>query len=139
MGTTLRIRVTATNADASVTATSLVSSVVRAGPPFSTGAPTIAGTARRTSTLTSTPGSWGGIENDYAYQWQRRTQGAAQFTNIAGATGATYTLESSDVAAQIRLQVIATNLDGTASATSAATATVAAAPPRNGGRPDHQR
>ena len=36
VGSTLRIRVTATNADASVTATSIGSSVVQAGPPFST-------------------------------------------------------------------------------------------------------
>jgi hypothetical protein len=131
VGTTLRIRVTASNADASVTVTGMASSVVRAGPPFSTFAPAISGSARRTATLTSTPGDWGGIENDYAYQWQRRPQASAQFTNIDGATGTTYTLDSPDVGAQIRLRVTASNLDGAASATSAATATVATAPPRN--------
>ena len=133
VGTRLRIRVTATNTDASVSATSVGSSVVQAGPPLNTAAPTISGSARRTSTLTSTPGSWGGILNDYAYQWQRRTNGT--FTNIAGATGATYTLTSADVGSELRLRVTASNLDGTVSALSAATAVVEAAPPRNAGVP----
>ena len=89
------------------------------------------------STLTSTPGAWGGIENDYAYQWQRRTHGSA-FTDIAGATGATYTLDSADVGAQIRLRVTATNLDGTASAYERGDRRPSSpAPPRNTGAPDH--
>ena len=129
VGATIRIRVTATNADASVSATSIGSSVVRGGQPVSLVAPTIAGTARRTSTLTSTPGTWGGIENDYAFQWQRRVNGT--FTDIAGATGTTYTLDSADVGTVIRLRVTASNLDGALSAFSATTATVVAAPPRN--------
>ncbi len=62
------------------------------GPRTTRPRPTISGTARRTSTLTSTRGDWGGIENDYAYQWQRRASGATQFTDIAGATSSTYTL-----------------------------------------------
>ena len=133
VGSTVRIRVTATNADASVSATSIDSSVVKGGPPVSLGSPTISGTPRRTSILTSTPGVWGGIENDYAFQWQRRTNGT--FTDITGATGSTYTLGSSDVGTVIRLRVTATNLDGVASAVSAATAIVAAAAPSNTGLP----
>jgi hypothetical protein len=131
VGTSLRVRVTATNADASVNVTSLASSVVRAGPPLNTAAPTISGVAQRTSTLTSTRGDWGGIENAYAYQWQRRASGATQFADIAGATDTSYALVSADVGAQIRLRVTASNLDGTLSAFSAATSAVAAAPPRN--------
>jgi hypothetical protein len=129
VGSTLRIRVTATNADAGVSVTSIGSSVVKGGAPVNQGAPTISGTARRTATLTSTPGVWGGIENDYAYQWQRRTNGT--FTDIAGATGATHTLDSADVGTVVRLRVSASNLDGTAAAFSAATAIVAAAAPSN--------
>ena len=134
VGTSLRVRVTATNADGSVTVTSIASSVVRDGPPVSTAVPTISGTARRTSTLTSTRGGWNGIENQYAYQWQRRTPGG-QFANIAGATNTTYTLASADVGAEIRLGVTASNLDGTLTAYSGATPAVAAAPPLNVGLP----
>jgi subtilisin family serine protease len=135
VGTRLRVRVTAANTDASVTATSAASGAVRAGPPYTAAAPTISGTAQRTATLTSTRGEWGGIENDYAYQWQRRASGAGQFTDIAGATSAAYTLVSVDVGAQIRLKVTATNLDGTLSAYSGSTSAVATAPPRNEGLP----
>ncbi len=126
VGKRIRVRVTATNADAAVTASSIGSSLVLAGPPYALSAPAISGTARRTATLTSTLGNWGGIENDYAYQWQR------DGVNIAGATGTSYTLTAADVGARVRLRVTATNLDGTASATSAATSVVATAPPRDG-------
>ena len=129
VGRRVRVRVTATNADATVTATSLATGVVQAGPPANWSAPTVSGTARRTATLTATPGTWTGIGNEYAYQWQRRV--STTWTDIAGATGTTYTLDSADVGAQIRVRVTATNPDGTISAASAATAVVEAAPPRN--------
>ena len=116
-----------------VSAASIDSSVVKGGQPVNTGAPTISGTARRTSTLASMAGVWGGIENDYAYQWQRRVNGS--FADIPGATATTYTLGSADVGTVVRLRVTATNVEGAVSAVSAATATVAAAPPRNTGLP----
>ncbi|HEX5617208.1 MAG TPA: hypothetical protein VFX51_02240, partial [Solirubrobacteraceae bacterium] len=134
VGSRLRVRVTATNADASVTATSGASSVVRAAPPVSTAAPALSGTARRTETLTATRGDWTGIGNEYAYQWQRRAPGG-QFTDIAAATELTYTLASADVGATVRLRVTASNPDGTVTAFSAASAAVAAAPPRNTAAP----
>src|SRR5207302_93710 len=52
-------------------------------------------------------------------------------TNISGATSSTYTLVSADVGSTVRVQVTGTNAGGSASATSAQTATVAAAPPVN--------
>ena len=107
----VRVRVTATNADATVTATSFATGVVQAGPPANWSAPTVSGTARRTATLTATPGTWTGIGNEYAYQWQRRV--STTWTDIAGATGTSYTLDSADVGAQIRVRVTATNPDGT--------------------------
>ena len=53
---------------------------------------------------------------------------ARRRTDIAGATSATYTLQPADVGKLVRVKVTATNVDGTASATSAATARVAAPP-----------
>ena len=120
---------TAANSDATVNATSLATGAVQAGPPANWIAPTVSGIARRTATLTATPGTWTGIGNEYAYQWQRRT--SATWTDIAGATGTSYTLDTADVGAQIRARVIASNPDGTVSASSAATAVVESAPPRN--------
>ncbi len=125
----IRVRVTAANADATVTATSFATGFVQAGPPANWSAPTVSGTARRTATLTAAPGTWTGIGNEYAYQWQRRV--ATTWTDIAGATGTTHTLDSADVGAQIRVRVTGTNPDGTATAASAATAAVESAPPRN--------
>ena len=84
VGKRIRVRVTAANADATVTATSFATGVVQAGPPANWSAPTVSGTARRTATLTATPGTWTGIGNEYAYQWQRRV--ATTWTDIAGAT-----------------------------------------------------
>jgi subtilisin family serine protease len=133
VGKRFRVRVTATNADAAVAATSLATGVVQAGPPACWVAPAISGTARRTETLTARTGTWTGIGNAYAYQWQRRV--SATWTDIAGATGTSYTLVAADVGVQIRVRVTASNPDGTVSAVSAATAAVEAAPPRNGALP----
>ena len=54
--------------------------------------------------------------------WQR------DGVDIAGATSATYTLQPADVGKSVRVKVTATNVDGSASATSAATERVAAPP-----------
>ena len=129
VGRRFRVRVTAANPDATVTATSLATGVVQAGPPANWSAPTVSGTARRTATLSAATGTWTGIDNAYAYQWQRRT--SATWIDVAGATGASYTLDSADVGAQIRVRVTGSNLDGSATAASAATAVVESAPPRN--------
>src|SRR5262249_55791386 len=85
------------------------------------------GTPQRASTLTATGGSWDGIGNAYAYQWQRDT--GAGFADIAGATASTYTLVAADEFAGVRVVVKASNADGTATAPSNAIGPVAAAPP----------
>ena len=48
--------------------------------------------------------------------------------DIAGATSSTYTLQPADVGKTVRVKVTATNVDGSASATSPATARIAAPP-----------
>jgi len=47
--------------------------LVPSSPPVSSAAPTLGGGAVRGSTLTAGQGSWSGIGNTYAYQWQRDT------------------------------------------------------------------
>mgnify|MGYP001176819520 CR=1 FL=1 len=132
VGARVRLRVTATNPDGTATAASLPSVTVQAGPPGAVHpGPEISGTARRSERLSSRLGEWIGIDNAYAYQWQRRPAGETEFADIPGATHTTYVLVSPDVGAEVRLKVTATNADGTAVAYSDATAAVQAAPPVN--------
>jgi hypothetical protein len=133
-GSELRVLVTATNPDGSATAASTATTMIQAAPPVNTAAPTIAGTAQRSFTLSSSPGTWTGIGNTYAYQWQRSSDGST-WTNIPGATGTGYTLTTADEGDAVRLLLTATNPDSTVSAASASSATVQAAPPLNATSP----
>ena len=130
-GTRLRIVVTATNPDGSVSVASAASATVIAAPPVNTSVPTVSGVAQRTATLTATVGAWNGFGNAYTYQWQRSGDGGNAWTAVTGATGTTYTLGQSDEGLNVRVVVAATNPDGTTTAASAATSPVQAAPPVN--------
>ena len=97
-----------------------------------TGAPTIVGITQVDQTLTV--GTSGiadndGLDNaDFAYQWI--TNDGTIDTDIAGATGATYTLVSEDAGKTIRVQVSFTDDTGNKERlTSTPTAAVSAAPP----------
>ena len=133
-GATVRVVVSATNPDATISVPSAPTGIVAAAPPLNTGAPAISGTPQRGYTLSAGAGVWDGVDNAYAYQWQGSTDGTT-WTSIPGATGATYTLAPSDEGTQLRILVSATNEDGSASASSAPTAAIAAAPPVNTGAP----
>jgi hypothetical protein len=127
IGNPLRVVVTATNLFGTATATSAATAAVAADPPVNIGTPSIAGTAKKTFTLTASAGSWTPAGATFTYQWQRDT--GSGFANISGATAPTYTLVAADVGYPVRVKVTATNVDGSASATSAQTATVLAAAP----------
>jgi subtilisin family serine protease len=97
--------------------------------PSSTGVPAISGSAQAGQTLTVSTGTWSGTTPiTYASQWKRCDSSGAACVDVAGTTGSTYTLASSDVGFTLRASVVATNAYGSATATSAATAVVAAAP-----------
>lgn len=85
--------------------------------PTNTLLPSIAGVLTQGSVLTALPGAWSGNPT-FTFQWKR------DGTNIAGATGATYTLVAGDATRSISVAVTGTNPAGNASATSAATAAV---------------
>jgi hypothetical protein len=93
--------------------------------PAATSGPTIEGSARRGVTLLARNGSWANAPTRYEYQWQRLRGG--NWENIDGATSATYVATSDDLGRRLRVAVIATNPDGSASAASAPTAPVGAA------------
>ena len=95
-------------------------------PPLNTSPPTISGTPDEGSTLTASPGSWADSPTSYAYQWQDCD--GLLCSNISGATGSTYTLQSSDVGKTIDVVVTASNAAGSIPAVSSQT-TVVQTPP----------
>jgi hypothetical protein len=94
-------------------------------PPAATSAPSVAGSARRGSRLSARAGSWSNNPTRYGYQWQRLSRSG--WEEISGATAATYAPSSQDLGRRLRVAVIATNEDGSASAASNQTAPVGAA------------
>lgn len=88
--------------------------------------PAIAGIARVGFALTVRPGQWTGGPA-LSWQWQEDGAGNGTFTNIAGATGQSFTPTSGQQTDRIRVIETATNAAGSASATSAPTIATAAA------------
>jgi hypothetical protein len=127
VGAALHVLVTATNGFGTTTATTAATAPVVADPPVNVTVPVIGGTARRTSTLTASAGSWTPAGSTFAFQWQRDT--GSGFADISGATAGGYPLVTADVGARVRVIVTATNPDGSASAASSPSAAVGAAVP----------
>jgi len=138
-GQTMRVRVTATNADGSASAQSAQTSAVASGAssaaPKNTSVPTISGTPKVGQTLTAAPGSWSGNPTSFAYQWQRCDADIAACANIVGATGTTFAVPPADLGYRLRVVATAKNAKGSTSATSAITAIVAPATPITNHRP----
>lgn len=128
---TVRVIVTAKNADGSGSANSRTSDVVAASNgPTNTAKPTISGNAAVGEQLTATNGNWTGGATSYAYQWQSCTA-TLVCTDISGATGQTYNVRSADVGSSIRVQVTAKSGSGSSTANSDPTGIVGA--PAGGG------
>lgn len=138
-GNTIRVRVTAKNADGSASAqsaqTAAVAAATSSAAPKNTSAPTITGTPKVGQELTAAPGSWSGSPTSFAYQWQRCNVDVVLCTNVVGATGSTYGVRVGDLGYRLRVVVTAKNAKGTATASSAPTAVVAPATPLTNQRP----
>lgn len=138
-GSTLRVRVTATNADGSASAqsdkTAVVEAVTSSAAPKNTTAPTITGTPKVGQTLTADDGSWSGNPTAYTYAWQRCDADIATCANVAGATGKTYGARIDDLGYRLRVSVTARNPKGSATANSAISAIVQPAVRITNGRP----
>jgi hypothetical protein len=130
-GRTMRVRVTATNADGSTSAqsaqTAAVAPATSSAAPKNTAPPTISGTPKVGQQLTANPGSWSGSPTSFAYQWQRCDADVATCFNIIGATSKTYGVPTGDLGYRLRVIVTARNAKGQATATSAITTIVAPA------------
>jgi hypothetical protein len=95
--------------------------------PSNSSLPSISGAPTSGSTLTANPGTWNGSAPiTFQYQWQQCDANGGSCQNIAGATNQTYTLRSDDAGDTVRVRVIANNADGSAAATSAPSARIAA-------------
>lgn len=128
VGNTLRVRVTAINADGSTNATSVPSAIIRPASstaPQRTSNPTISGTPQVGQTMTATTGNWNGAQPiTFAYQWQRCDANGDSCVVIPGATAKTYVPQAADVGQTLRVVVTAKNSSGSASATSVPTGVV---------------
>ena len=112
-GATVRVLVTATNPDATISEASQPTVTVLGAGPVNQTPPVLAGAAQRASTLTASPGVWGGLGNSYAYQWQRSPDGST-WSDISGQTFSSYVVGTADEGNAVRVLVTATNADGVA-------------------------
>jgi hypothetical protein len=124
---TVRVIVTAVNADGKTAATSDPTDVVASkNGPTNSVKPTVSGTAVVGEDLSSTNGSWSPTPTSFTRQWQRCDTDGSACRNIAGATGRTYTVHTADVDHRLRVLVAAhTSGGGVAFALSNPTAVVA--------------
>jgi len=127
LGSTIRFRVTGTNAGGSATKESNPTGLVTTsnGTPASSKPPTISGSPIVGNDLTAATGTWvGDTPITYSYQWLRCDNAGNACKNASNATQATYRVVKGDVGKTIRVKVIARNSKGKSSAISEATTLV---------------
>ena len=137
VGRTMRVRVTAVNADGSTNARSEQTEVVQsnAAPLTNTTRPTISGEARVGQELTASEGTWTGNPTSFAFQWQRCDIDAVSCLDVIGATGRTYGVRLADLGFRLRVQVVARKDGRSGTATSSPTAVVQPTTPITNKRP----
>src|SRR5262245_13025064 len=112
VGSRMRVRVTATNADGSRTVASNPTNAV-VGPPVNTALPSVRGTMVNGQVVTADPGTWSGAGSiSFSYRWLRCNSQGGECASIGGATGRSYRLSSADVGHKIRFNVTARNSVG---------------------------
>jgi hypothetical protein len=123
---TIRVVVTATNADGKASASSDPTAVVGSKDgPTNTVKPTVTGTAIVGEQLRVGNGTWTPAPTSVSRQWQRCNADGDGCLNISGATGATYGVRSADVGKRLRALVTAHTSSGATTAVSNATDVVA--------------
>jgi hypothetical protein len=127
---TIRVVVTASNADGQASAVSAPTKVVSsANAPKNTSPPTISGTPKVGEELAADPGTWTGGVQSFSYQWERCSAGGTACADVTGATGKAYGVRAADVGHTLRVAVTATNASDSATAVSAPTAVVTSGSP----------
>ena len=126
---TIRVTVTATNADGTSQALSASTAQVAATgtAPASTKQPNPSGTPQEGLTVKVDDGSWSGDKPiTFGYQWQSCTTGNPVCADIAGATGSSFVIGTGQVGSLLRATVTATNATGKTSVSSNLTTAVLA-------------
>jgi hypothetical protein len=112
VGFRMRVRVTGTNGEGSQTVASNPTGIV-VGVPVNTSIPLVTCTPLVDSVLAVQPGSWSGRQPiSFSYGWLRCNTAGGECAAIAGATGRSYRLTSSDVNHKLRCNVTARNAAG---------------------------
>jgi hypothetical protein len=112
VGKTVRVRVTASNADGSGQAFSAPTGVIAdlGNAPAATSQPTPSGTTIEGQTLTASDGTWSGTQPiTFTYHWQQCTTAC---TDIKDATSKTYVIAHADIGFSLRYHLTATNAAG---------------------------
>ena len=137
VGSTMRVRVTAVNADGSTNARSEQTELVasNAAPLSNTARPTVTGEARVGQELTASEGTWTGNPTSFAFQWQRCDVDSLTCAAVTGATGRTYGVRIADLGFRLRVEVTARADSRSGTATSNATAIVVPTTPITNRRP----
>ncbi len=123
VGSTLRGTVTAANSigKASAPSNGSVAVTAKASSPVNTGLPVITGSLSVGQTVQASAGNWTGLGTSaFGYQWSRCNTDGTSCASISGATGQSYGIGQVDTGNALRVNVTATNSNGTTSATSAA-------------------
>jgi hypothetical protein len=95
--------------------------------PSNNSLPTIGGSTTTGSTLTANQGTWNGSTPiTFQFQWRICDGNGANCHDISGATTQSYVLKAADVGNTARVVVIASNSDGSSTATSGASAKITA-------------
>ena len=125
VGHTLRVVVTATNAEGKASATSPPSDVIgSANGPTNNVKPAVSGSPVVGDTLSVSNGSWTPAPSSFTRHWQRCATDLTGCLNISGATGQTYGVRSADVGHRLRALVTAHSSGGQTTVASAPSATV---------------
>jgi hypothetical protein len=124
---TIRVRVTAVNADGATDARSAQTQVVQsntAAAPRATSRPSVSGDTTVGEELTADPGTWTNSPTNYAYQWRRCDTSPFQCIEVNGATGKTYGVREADIGFRMDVVVTASNAKGSGTSRSLLTAVV---------------
>ena len=118
------------------TAWAATSSAATTVAPQNVGEPSVTGTTRVGQVLRTTRGTWTGTAPiTYAFRWYRcdgpGAPDASDCGRISNAAANSYTLRQADAGFRIRSQVVASNVDGSARATSNPTNVVTSPRPTN--------
>jgi hypothetical protein len=132
VGRRLRVVVTATNSGGTSSAVSAATNVATAAgaAPRNSAPPAIAGTPQDGQSLTASAGTWTGTAPiTLTNQWLRCDANGNRCGVMGGATGSTYRATAPDVGHRLRVAITGRNVYGSSTATSGASAVIAAAGP----------